>query len=150
MPHRGTNDQLLVDALSEPIQPPTDPNGASHTMNRLAYAARTKGERGRQHNAISRWNYTPSWAPGVIATSVYIQQHKGVELFIGVDLAHTDVGETSFRGASPYGWDNADLTIVVNGDRQGYELELGEKLTVARLAVAEAAQVFFNTIPLTS
>lgn len=148
--------QLFIDALSEPFEPITDQNGAAHTLNRLAYATRTKGEETSVHGDIAgTWEYSPSWGGGALATALYLRQnYSAAEMLVGVKLEADERTRLEVRSASIFGLhgDASDDDMLVRFETptavfdKAFELELGEKLTAARLVIAQYSADFFSQI----
>jgi hypothetical protein len=145
----------FADALGEPFQPATDKNQTFHTIARLARATREKGvEDSSPADILGAWKYPPKWGDGAIATAYFFRpMHMGIEILAGVAL---EADQASLRISNgpvypiPGVSDRAELNLrVETGQRvfeHGYDLSLGDKLTAARLAVAQFAQDFFDQI----
>ncbi len=148
----------LASALSGDFLPKIDANQRAHTIGGLLCATFEKGRSSMQLPASGDEFYTkyyrPSWSPHV---EVAAGLHR-VELRRGRDVAGSDwhivfLNEISLR--DPYDnqyeinvtRDQKNLRLTFNDALKSvpYSLELGSGLVETRQAVAETAELFFNT-----
>jgi hypothetical protein len=145
----------FADALSEPFRPATDLAEGTHTMARLARATREKGlqDSGRA-DVLGAWKYQPSWGGGAIATAYFFRPTtQEIEVLAGVSV---EADQTSLRIGNgsvyhiPGVANTADLNLRAETEtlvlEHKYDLALGEKLSAARLVIAQYAQDFFDQL----
>jgi hypothetical protein len=137
---------LFYDALSEPFAPKTDPEKRNHTLGRLGIATITKGENYRIPNHPAYLTrYEPSWGGGAlsVAYSVESQDYSTRTtqlLHLMGHGEHVAVVDSVYNDRI-----EGDLLLWQDDEILGqYELELGEKLSVARAAVSELVGRFFE------
>jgi len=139
---------LFTDVLSGDIVPPTDPVLRVHNLARLSVATFMRGLENprRDDDDIASYVYMPSWAPGVEATVFCeVDPDNGRQNMVSLSLVaeHTglDIDETIRVSGIQ------EVTVIEDregGDETTYNINLGESLYVARLAVTGAAQHFFT------
>jgi hypothetical protein len=137
---------LFYDALSEEFMPNTDPH--LHTLGRLASATIQKGgvdilkDKGVLGDKYARHTYQPSWGnfrTSTVESSFVGKNHLAMDA-IRLDQPWPFDALTITRTLDQ---DGEAITIFQDGGSRRYELELGEKLFLAREAVAHAAEIFF-------
>lgn len=137
---------LFYDALSGEFRPPSDPQKQVQTLGRLGYTAFNEGELELINHSVEPqldFRYTPSWAPNTVTTLHCSQVGEGGLLVAHtVSLTNTDSKKSLHIMDTRPGW----MEIGHGDDEKALPLELGESLAAARLAVAEAAQMFFDEI----
>jgi len=145
---------LFIEALIEPFEPPTDSNYQRHTIHSLAIEARTNGAQVDSPNeGLTAWEYKPEWGGGALATAHYLGD-QGLETLAGLTLKADKYSRLDISGVLVYPMPGSDreADLYIRAAEPGnvidcsFELELGEKLTVASLAVAQFAGDFFSQI----
>ena len=140
---------LFYDALSGNFHPPKDPFGHAHKLSRLIVATTQKGTDSLDRETILTnvtYTYLPEWASGVTSkVDAIIPGEQSLAIVAGMHL-HDESGEHSLSVEDVVDDDGHHLRLAseLQGIGNYYPLELGKKLHVARLAVANAAQKFFN------
>jgi hypothetical protein len=142
---------LFYEALSAEFVSETDPLRRARTLGHLTIATSLKGESSLIDlgflnkditNTYPVFRYTPSWAPDITSR---------------VDAEWTTIDRAVMKGILLKGYDGRSLSVASlncdgvqrlqighSKDSITYDLELGDKLIVARDAVAEAAKQFFS------
>ena len=148
----------VQDALSEGFAPNCDPDERTHTLSRLAIAAHAEGSPTRiaDTNYID-YDYIPSWARGVLVRisceeiaghnmhlfdSMYLNRPFSAPRDSEIGGDYLTVADNSV--ATP----NSIELSTVEYDGRVFELGLGDKLQVARLAIANAASRVFDFQPI--
>lgn len=146
---------LFYDVLAGEFSPPTDPRRRSHTLGRVAYAAYTRGQlvTGSIEGAIDHFTRHPaalhrlSWAPANALVSGSACGDNGVHmrrLLLTSDRARTFMVEHHLPEGEG---DDDTISIVDRAGEQRFDLTSGpDGLAVARLAITQRAQEFFNSI----
>lgn len=132
-----------MDVLSGEFQPPSDPEGRSHQLSRLAYRTYEAGIQSPHTKHGYRVEYTPSWAQDVESKvgceyyfddSISVLRSLSLRTAAGQELAlHTHTA-------------NGHNFLHINHSRDSLTLELGASLVKAQAEVTELAQAFFDTV----
>ena len=160
--HRLVLPALFHEALTGDFRPATDPEGRTRKLSRLVIASFVKGERLPSDSLVSRYTkvYDPSWAPGVTSAISYHSEfgHDTVGALslsaegLGLDplnlrlVSQLDADETQFNQIVVVSHDAEEVTA------ESLPIDYGDNLTLARRAITEQAQAFFDqlTSPATS
>lgn len=135
---------LFPDVLNGEFTPTSDPT-RKHTLARLAIAAYMKGENQKSRMSLVEVRYTPSWASHM-STVVSCEPTQAGLLLTSISLKHEgdDTSEYALDVADDTNEESMAVSMYVgNNDPQTFELELGDKLAIARQAVTNAADAFF-------
>lgn len=136
---------LFTDVLSGEFSLAKDPD-RHHTLARLAVAACVKGQEVNNRpitDSEVMMAYTPSWAPNVQAV-VSGKPTGGYFFFSSIGLEHED-GDRLLDVTDVTNDEDMAVTILAGqNDLRAYQIELGEKLAVARKAVTAAVADFFG------
>lgn len=136
---------LFVDVLSGEFQPPSDPEGRSHQLSRLAYRTYEAGIQSPHTKYGYSVEYTPSWAQDVVSKvgcDYYFDDNFSVLRSLSL---RTAAGQELALHTHPVNGKNI-LHINHNGGRDSLTLELGASLVKAQAEVTELAQAFFDTV----
>jgi hypothetical protein len=136
----STNHTYFYDALSGGVQPPSDPEGRTHTLGRLLNATVANGDKKNRGTHNELHSYRPSWAP---ISSIVRISHWDIR---SLRLASVD-SELEFIHTLE-GKQRRNLRVLDNGNRVidepiGHEFgyfDLQERVRVI-------AQDFFNAFP---
>lgn len=137
------NHSYFYDALSGNFNPPSDPQGRTHTLGRLMIATFEKGVETNHGSHRQRHTYRPSWAP--VTSVVHVSHWDMRSLSLEGDgrelmLAHTLSGKK-----------HRSLQVIDTGLGLEPILEepLGQEFGYVDLQerVSSIAQNFFNAFP---
>jgi hypothetical protein len=134
---------LFYDAMSGEFIYDQEPEKRRHTLGRLAYATFAKGEITTMTPAHKSAEYNPSWAQHV-TVGVDFTPRVGFDPNDDVNLALGVLLRSNTTGNGLYVDEHNDVLHIGSATDNYYSLELGKNLTIARQAVAETVQDFFN------
>lgn len=135
----------FYDALSGEFYPPSDKLRRAHTLARLAVGVCEKGEEYK-----GGLLYYPTWAETSYA-AVWQPENRlpsDTQVIIGEAYGRwpLEVGFSHVKTNPAMGPDKDILHITFRNEEENYELEIGEKLLLARQRVTDLSQHFYDTL----
>ncbi len=139
---------LFYEALTGEFKPPSDPEKRVHTLGKITIATFTKGTliRGFSDEWHVGYEYNLSWAPKVHSRVICLEDMDHLKTNLSQLVLNTESEELTFQDALNNSESESSGIVIVSSGKRIVELPLwlGPELEIAKEAITNSAQSFFN------